>query len=139
MSGAQQLIELRFPACTEQLRDVRDVVRKTLESQDCRADFIASTVLAVDEATVNVIRHAYKEGESGEVILQIARDNDRLIFRLIDFAAPIDQATIKPRNLGDIRPGGLGVHIIREIMDTMEFVQPPQGAGNALEMTKKLF
>jgi sigma-B regulation protein RsbU (phosphoserine phosphatase) len=57
--------------------------------------------------------------------------------RVTDFAPPVDPETIKPRDLDDVRPGGLGTHFLREIMDTADFLPAPDGAGNLLRMTKK--
>jgi sigma-B regulation protein RsbU (phosphoserine phosphatase) len=138
MAQTQQLAEFRFPARTDRLSPARQVVRDALQALGCGKEYIDHTVLAVDEATSNVIRHAYAGDENGEVILQVLTRGDALVIRLIDFAPPVDLATIKPRDLDDIRPGGLGTHIIREIMDKLEFVKPPRGAGNVLEMTRKL-
>lgn len=138
MAKTQQLAEFRFPACTDRLRPARQVVRDALQALGCGEEYINHTVLAVDEATSNIIRHAYGDDESGEVILQVLTRGDALVIRLIDFAPPVDLAACKPRDLEDIRPGGLGTHIIREIMDKLEFVKPPRGVGNVLEMTRKL-
>ncbi len=138
MAKTQQLAEFRFPACTDRLSPARQVVRDALHALGCGEEYIDHTVLAVDEATSNVIRHAYGGDENGEVILQVLRRGNTLVIRLIDFAPPIDLATVKPRDLDDLRPGGLGTHIIREIMDKLEFIKPPRGVGNVLEMTRKL-
>ncbi len=138
MKQMEQLAEFRFPACTDRLGPARQVVRDALVALGCGDEYINHTVLAVDEATSNVIRHAYGGDESGEVILQVLKRGDTLVIRLIDFAAPIDLTTVKPRDLDDLRPGGLGTHIIREIMDKLEFIKPPRGVGNVLEMTRKL-
>ncbi len=138
MAKTRKLAEFRFPARTDRLSAARQVVRDSLQALGCRQEYIDHTVLAVDEATSNVIRHAYGGDESGEVILQVLKRGDALVIRLIDFAPTIDLAKVKPRDLDDVRPGGLGTHIIREIMDKLEFVKPPQGVGNVLEMTRKL-
>ena len=66
-----------------------------------------------------MIRHAYSGDTKGEVVLQVLRRGDTLVFRLIDFAPPVDARKIEPRKLDDVRPGGLGVHIMRQIMDAV--------------------
>ncbi len=138
MSHSEQLVEFRFPACTDRLKELRRVVRETLAQQGCAEDFIESTVLAIDEAAANVLRHGYCGDESQQITLQILKDKDRLVFRLIDSAPPVDPSKIKSRDLDDIRPGGLGVHIIKEVMDSMEYATPEKGKGNVLIMTRKL-
>ena len=47
-------------------------------------------------------------------------------------------AKVKPRDLNDIRPGGLGTHFMRETMDEVEFLISPDGGGNLLRMTKQI-
>jgi sigma-B regulation protein RsbU (phosphoserine phosphatase) len=138
MAAPEQLAEHRFPAYSKQLRNVRQLVRDVLQKQGCSQDFVDSTVLAVDEATCNVMRHAYRGDETGDIIIQIRRDGPTLIFRLIDFAPPVEIRKVKSRNLDEVRPGGLGVYLIKQIMDTMQFESPPEGAGNMLVMTRKL-
>jgi sigma-B regulation protein RsbU (phosphoserine phosphatase) len=45
---------------------------------------------------------------------------------------------IHPRPLDELRPGGLGTHFIRTVMDEVAFLPPPAGAGNLLQMTKRI-
>ncbi len=134
-----RVLDLRFPADACELRAVRKAVeQQVLEAgagQDCARD----VVMAVDEACQNVIRHAYA-GATGEIVLQIDHRPDvgELVFSLIDFAPRVDPASIRPRDLDEVRPGGIGTHLIREAMDTVEYVEPPPGCGNLLRMTKRI-
>jgi sigma-B regulation protein RsbU (phosphoserine phosphatase) len=45
---------------------------------------------------------------------------------------------VKPRDLEDLRPGGLGTHFIREIMDATDFLRPAAGTGNVLRLRKRI-
>jgi len=132
------LAEIRIRARAEELKGLRDRVRETVRAQGVDDKLAECLVLAVDEAAVNIIRHAYGGADAGEIVLQILNNRDVLVFRLTDFAPPVDRASICPRDLDDIRPGGLGVHLIAEVMDEFEFVEPPPGAGNVLEMRKAI-
>jgi anti-sigma regulatory factor (Ser/Thr protein kinase) len=138
MGKARQLAEIRIPSSADQLAGLRNEVKKTLEEQGFRCDIIDHMVLGVNEACMNVIQHAYGEGHPGEMILEILDVNGELIFRLTDFADTVDKSCIKSRNLDDVRPGGLGVHIINEVMDEAKFLDPPGGVGNVLEMKKNI-
>ena len=133
----ERLVELRTEARADRLRMLRAVAQAAMamlgadrESSDC-------VVLAVNEACMNVIQHAYGAGRSGEIVLEILNNRDQVKLRVRDFAAPVDPAAIRPRDLDDVRPGGLGVHLIREVMDEANFVPPPDGLGNILEMTRR--
>jgi sigma-B regulation protein RsbU (phosphoserine phosphatase) len=94
--------------------------------------------LAVDEACQNIIRHAYGDQGEGDIVLEIDRKGAELVFSLIDFAPPTDPSQVRPRDLEDVRPGGLGTHLIQEVMDGAEFVEPPPGCGNLFRMVKRI-
>jgi anti-sigma regulatory factor (Ser/Thr protein kinase) len=94
-------------------------------------------VLAINEACMNIIQHAYDGSGDGEIRLSLERHADRLIIELEDDAPCIDPARVKPRPLGELRPGGLGVHFIREILDEMTFL-PCSERGNRLRLIKWL-
>ncbi len=133
----ERLIDLRFPARADRMALVRPAVQSA--ARMCGFDPAASQdiVLAVAEACQNIMQHAYGGSGTGEIVLGLVRYPDGIIVRLIDFAPPVDPATVKPRDLDDVRPGGLGTHFLREVMDTAEFLRAPDGIGNVLQMTKK--
>jgi anti-sigma regulatory factor (Ser/Thr protein kinase) len=96
--------------------------------------------LAVDEALCNVINHGYDRQPSGRIWLNIwAIDgNDRGIrIQIDDYAKQVEPSTIRSRDLDDIRPGGLGVHIIKQVMDTAQYEKREEG-GMRLTLFKRL-
>jgi sigma-B regulation protein RsbU (phosphoserine phosphatase) len=135
---SKRVLQLRFPARAEELKRVRDAVRESAEGCGCSAKSTADIVLATDEACQNIIRHAYR-GDSDNVIeLEVERRGDSLVFSLTDHAPTIDPSRVKPRDLEDIRPGGLGTYFIRRVMDEIEFLKPPSGRGNLLRMVRRI-
>ena len=135
---SKQVLQLRFPARAAELKKVRDAVRESVEGCGCCAKSTADIVLATDEACQNIIRHAYR-GDSDNVIeLEIERQGDSLVFSLTDQAPTIDPSRVKPRDLKDIRPGGLGTYFIRRVMDEVEFLRPASGRGNLLKMVRRI-
>lgn len=127
----------RYSARPKTLCDIRADITRVAGDLGCHADLIQDVVLAVDEACQNIIRHAYKGGE-GDLVLHVEREDDLLVIRLMDFAPPVEVAKIKPRSLDDVRPGGLGTHLMRSIMDRVDFLPPPAGIGNLLQMVKRI-
>ena len=136
--AGERILEFAFPSQAGQLKEVRGKVRDTARLCGFGADAVQDIVLAVDEACQNVIRHAYGGSAEGEIVLEICRAGDDLVFLLRDFAEPTDVTTVKPRDLDDVRPGGLGTHFMAEVMDRVEFLPPPEGGGNLLRMVKRI-
>lgn len=122
----------------ENLRLVRRKVAEVAGSLGFPADELQRLVLAVDEAVANVIRHAYGGCCDGRVELSFWLDPGRLRFELRDYAERVDPSRIKPRNLDDCRPGGLGINLIDTVMDEWHFERPEDGSGNVLSMSRIL-
>lgn len=134
---AETLASLKFPARTDQLGRLREQIRDLLKQQNCEEKCIDESVLAINEACMNIIQHGYeKHGQEGDVVLEILSEDDWLVFRLTDFAPTVDISKCKSRELDDIRPGGLGLHFIQSLMDEHQFLAPPDGIGNILELRK---
>jgi len=134
----EHLLKLHFPANPDRLCLVRALLKRASEIAGCNSDLAEKLVLAVNEACMNVIQHAYKGDYSGEIVLEILNNDNRLLFRVKDYAAPIDLECVKHRDLDDIRPGGLGTFFIKEIMDECTMGHLEDGVGNYLEMIKKI-
>jgi anti-sigma regulatory factor (Ser/Thr protein kinase) len=134
----QPLRSVTVEARSRNLRSLRQVIRDTAEEAGCGEACVRDIVIAIDEACQNVIRHGYGGDGPGEIIVEVGREGDRLVFNVIDFADPVDPETVQPRDLTDLRPGGLGTHFINECMDHWSFTSPPAGAGNCLTMSKRI-
>lgn len=133
----ERLFTKRFQALTENLRLLRDWVRETSLAQGISEKRADQVVIGVNEACMNIIEHAYKN-TAGDIILDISREQDSLIYELTDFAQPMDCAKIKSRKLDDIRPGGLGVYFIQEVMDEVEYLPGKNGNGNKICMRVRM-
>jgi anti-sigma regulatory factor (Ser/Thr protein kinase) len=92
--------------------------------------------LAVDEAFANVIRHAYHGRADGRVELQCRAAGDELEFRIRDTGDAPDLTRICAREIGCDKIGGLGTHIIRDVMDAVSYVAAPD--GNWFTASKRL-
>lgn len=134
----EKLFEIRFSAKPERLCLVRSLVKRTAEVVGCGSELSDKLVIAVNEACMNVIQHAYQGDELGEIVLEMLNNEGKLHFRIMDYANPIDLESVKPRDLDELRPGGLGTHFINEIMDECDRGHLEEGKGNYLEMIKKI-
>ena len=85
---------------------------------------IGHICLALDEGLANVIRHGYDSQHDGRIWISctlLAGPPVRVRLEIEDEGHQTDPSEFKSRDLHEIRPGGLGVHIMREVMDLCEF------------------
>jgi len=121
---------------------VRAALDKLCEMLGLSEDRRGEIILAVDEALANIIRHAY-HGEQGKPIeVRLSRcgsgtGEDCLMICIRDWGECVDLTKIKSRDLQDVRPGGLGVHIMTNCMDTVDYAHA-DGGGTELTMTRLL-
>lgn len=124
----------------ESLAAIRAFVRERATRLGLPPEEIGGLLLAVDEAVTNVIQHGYRERE-GSVEVEIGRDAQNMVIRLRDGAPPFDPMVIPPPDLAaplEDRPiGGLGVHLIRQNVDAVQYRVTAQG-GNELTLVKSL-
>lgn len=133
----RHLLHQRFAAQSDQLKQVREWVRETVLANGISEERAGRIVIGVNEACMNIIEHAYKH-KAGEIVLDILQDDMQMVFELTDFAETVDCSKIKSRNLDDIRPGGLGVHFITEVMDEVTYLPGKTGTGNVIRMKVRI-
>ncbi len=123
---------------------VRGAVERLTEALGFPSAQCRSITRAVDEALTNIVRHSYGNRLDRPITLyfrKAQRRQDRhvehgLEILLCDRGPAIDSNKLKGRPLEEIRPGGLGLHLIRQAMDTVEFTR--RGPANRLRLVKYL-
>ena len=102
-------------------------------------------LLAIQEVVTNILRHGYGEDPSdgagaGWVELRIHHDEERIRFELRDAAPSFDPTVIAdmedPHADGELREGGYGLHIIRQLLDHVEYQR--EDGQNVLILEKAL-
>ena len=129
-------MEKRFElnASSEVLSPFRTKFRQILIQAGWGKKTTEEILLAVDEALTNIIRHAY-QGNSGKMTISVLSSADKIEIVLEDQGTKFDPTQVPSPELPRHRPGGLGVHFIRTIMDQM--IYDDQGpAGNRLRLIK---
>ena len=124
----------------EHLCGVRDAVREWVGALGWNDVRVADVVLAVDEALTNVMRHGYdnRTDQPIQLILRTITDparGDAVEIEIRDWGRQVPLDQIRGRDLDDLRPGGLGVHIIRNLMDYADYSHAA-GGGMRLLMRK---
>ena len=134
-------IEIRVSADPANLCIVRSAAQKAAEKSGLNQQSVDAVTLALEEALANAIRHGYGGPCHKPIIVTlnilIADENQNAGLEILirDFGRQIDPSKIKGRDLDDVRPGGLGVHIIYSSMDEVEYSCPSDG-GMQLRLVK---
>jgi len=133
-----RLERLHLISRPDKLKPLRRFVRELAKKQSCSDESQECLVMAINEACMNVMQHAYDDERDKEIIIEFWIDKEELLIKIYDFADTVDIALIKSRDLEDVKPGGLGVHIINQVMDSVNYKHIPGEQGNVLEMRKNL-
>ena len=81
--------------------------------------------LAIEEAVVNVMNYAYPQGTVGNINIDVQTDDNQLEFIISDCGVPFDPTARQDADItlsAEDRPiGGLGIHLVRQIMDSVNY------------------
>lgn len=121
------------------------LVAKVCQRQHVDGQTAHDLRLVVEEACVNVMHYAYPAGQTGSLTLEIRlqrQGGQRCIaVTLEDQGRPFDPMSVAPvatSAAADARePGGLGVHLIRQMSDRQSYQRHPQ-RGNVFRIEKHL-
>ena len=129
----------KFLAVIPNLKKIRSFVSQSLISKDIDKKEITNIELAVGEAAMNIVKHGYKGGnEKGEIDILVELEQSSLKINFFDNGVPVILKNVKPRDLKEIKPGGLGSFIISEIMDEVRWETKSKEWINHLVLTKHL-
>lgn len=127
------------PALLSAVRGALDRLTESLgfSPADCR-----SITRAVDEALTNIMRHCYCGRVDQPLEIHFSRvrgdasaaSKSGLQILLCDYGPAVDPAKFKERSLDEVRPGGLGLHLIRRSMDEVGYER--SGGRNQFRLVK---
>jgi serine/threonine-protein kinase RsbW len=129
-----------FPGRFDSLTKIVDFVTGAARQAGLGARAVQAVQLAADEAASNIIEHAYGGEGRGQIECTCCVESDRLTMTLADQGAPFDPCCVPEPDLGaDLESrveGGLGVYIMRRLMDEIHHEFRPE-SGNVLTMVKR--
>ncbi len=130
-SGTRALMELRFPSDSKYLHMVHELTRLLAETTGFDATEAENIALAVDEATTNVVQHAY-QGEPGhEIEVHFDPEGDSLDIVILHDGKPLESVPVPDFDLDELvaehKTGGLGLTIMRQMMDKVEHTKAGTG------------
>ncbi|MCS6807688.1 MAG: ATP-binding protein [Bacteroidota bacterium] len=146
MPETKSFIHARLTAFgdTRELERIRQFVQEKAREFGFSEQGAHTIMLAVDEACSNLICHSYHFDKAREFFIDIRpQGTEALVIEIFDNGAAFDPFSIPPPNLQEYalqhRKGGFGVHIIRTIMDTVEYFPATHTHQmNCLKLVKKL-
>jgi anti-sigma regulatory factor (Ser/Thr protein kinase) len=132
---------LQFTANFEYLDEIRDFVGEIAQSGGFNDKDVYNIQLATDEAASNIIEHAYKGVSDGLLEVSCGMKDDDITVILVDHGEPFDPSDIPMPNLkadlSERKIGGLGLYLMRKLMDDVRYVSDPQNNRNTLTLTKR--
>lgn len=108
-----------------ELHSIREFVLKKAVDFGFSDDCAYKLSMAVDEACSNLIRHAYKLDATKEFAVEVSLIDSIFQIKIFDWGEPFNPMNREMLNMEEylklFKRGGLGIHIIRKIMDIVEY------------------
>ena len=124
----------------ENLNKLAEFVENFGEEHELSPKNIFELNLILDELITNIISYAYEDNSNHIIELEINKESDELKILLIDDGKefnPLEKEEAKlDEELDERKIGGLGIHIVREKTDEIEYKR--ESNKNILLLKKKL-
>lgn len=141
MSDKKTKYQLKIPSKTDNLELIRMFVSTIASKVGFNEDDVNKIELAVDEGCANVVKHAYKKDAQNPIDLIIEIDYKKITIIISDQGKGFDIHKITKKNvkeyLAEMRVGGLGIYLMKALMDEVEFDSKP-GEKTSVKMSKYL-
>jgi serine/threonine-protein kinase RsbW len=134
--------EISIPNDTSCLAAVREAVREAVVAGGFPQELLGRVTLAVDESITNIMEHAYEDDLEGELKIEIVLEVEptQFVARLKDRGKSFDPRNVPPpdlkRHVSEGRKHGLGVFLVRRIMDEVDYTACEDGV-NELKLVKR--
>lgn len=132
---------LTLPACYESVRSICQAVSNFANEAGMQGRDVFLVELAVDEACTNIVEYGYSGCSTGDIVVECSVKSsgaDRiLVIKLTDHGDIHDptKQIVSTEDFNDLRVGGLGVQIIRKVMDSMDYQRTED--SNLLVLSKR--
>jgi anti-sigma regulatory factor (Ser/Thr protein kinase) len=130
-----------FDANFDNLDEIREFVGDGARRVGFSDKDIYAIQLAADEASSNIIEHAYAGTTGGKLEVELSVSDNELKIIMRDHGKPFDPSSVPEPNvkadLSERKIGGLGMYLMRKLMDEVSYESSPEN-GNILTMIKRL-
>jgi anti-sigma regulatory factor (Ser/Thr protein kinase) len=136
---SDQALSITFPNRLAEIGKAAQLIEAFGAAHGLSPDVVFTLNLALDEVVTNIISYAYDDQAEHQVGIRVALDGDDVVVHVEDDGGAFNPLDAPKPDLGlglDERPiGGLGVHIVRSVMDTVEYRR--EGDRNIFIMRKR--
>ena len=140
LMSTNDVYQRTFEGGLEQLATIRAFVAQAAANLGADEDALFACQLAADEAATNAFQHAYG-GRGGRVEVGVRREGEAIVLWVRNWGTPFDPTAIPEPDLyrppEERTPGGLGLFLIRQVMDQVSFEFDPQ-EGNTITMRRRI-
>ena len=117
-------VSFEIPADLDQIDRVSTKIEQCMKKEDMGDDEILDVQLAVEEAVTNSILHGY-DGAAGTIAIRIETSPHHVVVEIADDAPAFNPLSVPEPDIGadleDRRIGGLGIFLIRRVMDKVTY------------------
>jgi serine/threonine-protein kinase RsbW len=111
---------LDIPSRPECVPVVRHAIARLAQQTSLSAEERGDLDLAVTEACANAVRHGSPQRERNTVCVAYFAGPDAVLVEIRDQGGGFSAAAKAPPAAGELRDGGYGIHIMRQVMDDVE-------------------
>jgi serine/threonine-protein kinase RsbW len=137
--SSRRVVRVRVPARLDSIRPVIALASDLARQARLSEKAIYQCRLALDEACMNIIEHAYADDPNGEIEVVIETGRGRCSIQLTDFGESYNPGSVPEPGVGnpieEVQPGGLGLFLMRKVMDEVRYIPGPH--SNCLVMVKR--
>lgn len=130
-----------FKGIKSELKNIRAFVSSEINKSKNNYDKnkINALILAIGEATMNIVVHGYEGGnDKKKILLSLNLNKQGIIVHIYDSGPLVDPSKIKSRKLTNIRPGGLGTYFMKQTSDDLKWTKAKRPWINCLSIKKTL-
>lgn len=129
-------LSCEYESKTSSLKQIRDDLKVFFSKDNIDSDDLSNIIIAINEACMNIIQHSNGGDYDGIIKLVIECLSEEILFEITDDSDFVDIASLVPQDIDLLQPGGHGLHIIYQVMDSVTYSHKDGAKGNKLQMKK---
>jgi anti-sigma regulatory factor (Ser/Thr protein kinase) len=138
VDGPGRELALDLAASRSEVARACDEARRFCTANGISEEAAEDVCLALDEVLANVVMHGYGEDPSGRIEVRLRTEPGAIAVEVRDAAPPFDPLAAPAPNLDlpvEKRTiGGLGIHLVRSVMDEVEYERV--GTSNVVRLRR---